>query len=217
MSEADDKIKEEGQAAGAPDGAAAADAGQQTTEIAETPDTRISALEAERDDIRDRMLRIAADFENYKKRVRKEQLDAVSRAREEVLRELLEVIDNLERAISAATEPSDPVLKGVNLVVRQFQSKLERYDVKAFESTGQPFDPRRHEAISQVPTADAAPGTVVREHQKGYMVGDRLLRPAVVGVACAPAPKEPPNDETKDGQPQADQGEPAADGESGTP
>ena len=158
---------------------------------AATAEERLASLQAERDEIKDRMLRIAADFENWKKRSRKEQIDAESRVREQVLKDMLEVVDNLERATSAYVENGSvdgaAVLKGVNLVLRLFQSKLERYNVKPFDAKGQPFDPRVHEAISQVPTADVAPGTVATEMQKGYRIGDKLLRPAIVAVATAPA------------------------------
>jgi molecular chaperone GrpE len=141
------------------------------------------------------MLRIAADFENSKKRSRKEQTDAEARVREQVLKDMLEVVDNLERATSAYVENGSvdgaAVLKGVNLVLRLFQSKLERYNVKPFEAKGQPFDPRVHEAISQLPTDEVPPGSVAAEFQKGYRIGDKLLRPAIVAVATAPAkPKD---------------------------
>lgn len=171
---------------GTPDGEAGAQQAKPAGE-APSPADRLATLEAEKNEARERMLRIAAEFENYKKRVRKEQSESESKARESVLRDMLEVIDNLERAV-AVGEGADPktVLQGVQLVLRLFGSKLERYEVKAFEAKGQPFDPRLHDAISQVPTADAPPGSVVSEVQKGYKIGDRLLRPAMVAVAVAP-------------------------------
>jgi molecular chaperone GrpE len=157
---------------------------------ATTPEERIAQLEAERDETKDRMLRIAADFENWKKRARKEQSDGEARVREGVLKDVLEIADNLERATSAYSENGQvdgaAVLKGVNLVLRLFQNKLERYDVRPFETKGQPFDPRVHEAISQVQTSDVPPGAVATEMQKGYRIGDKLLRPAIVAVAAAP-------------------------------
>jgi molecular chaperone GrpE len=96
-------------------------------------------------------------------------------------------MDNLDRALAAFDGASDPkaVEQGVALVLRLFQSKLERLDVKPFESKGQPFDPRIHDAISQVPTDDHPAGVVVTELQRGYRLGDRLLRPASVVVAVA--------------------------------
>jgi molecular chaperone GrpE len=155
-----------------------------------TPEERIAALEAEKADLKDRMLRIAADFDNWKKRARKDQADGESRAKETVLRDLLEVTDNLERATASWGRSKETDAKsikdGVELVLRQFHSKLERYQVKSVESVGKPFDPRFHEAISQAPTADAQPGSVLQELQKGYLIGDRLLRPAMVVVAVAP-------------------------------
>lgn len=155
---------------------------------------RIAALEAEKTDLRDRMLRIAAEFENWKKRARKEQTDAESKVRESVLRDMLEVIDNLDRATAATGGATDlqSVQQGIALVLRLFGQKLERYDVRPLDAKGKPFDPRLHEAISQAPSAEVPPGTVLNELQKGYKVGDRLLRPASVVVAIAPpvvAPK----------------------------
>jgi molecular chaperone GrpE len=160
-----------------------------------TPEERIAALEAERDEMKDRMLRLAADFENWKKRARKEQSDAEARVRESVLKDVLEVADSLERATSAYPQSGDgqvdggAILKGVNLVLRVLQGKLERYGVRAMESKGQPFDPRVHEAISQLPTDEVPPGSVAAEFQKGYRIGDKLLRPASVAVAVAASPK----------------------------
>jgi molecular chaperone GrpE len=158
------------------------------------PRDQVAALEAERVDMRDRMLRIAAEFENYKKRVRREQTENENKARESVLKDFLEVADNLERASAAVEGASDvkALQQGVALVLRLFQSKLERYDVKPLEVKGQPFDPRLHDAISQVPSAEAPPGSVLSEVQKGYKIGERLLRPAMVVVAVAPSPAAPP-------------------------
>lgn len=185
----------------------ASDAGTETTATTEpvpelpppTPEERVVALEAEKAELRDRMLRIAADFENWKKRSRKELSDGEARVKEQVLRDFLEIIDNLERATmswqtgkeESAQIDAKAVRDGVDLVLRQFRSKLERYQVKPVDAKGAPFDPRFHEAISQVPAPDAKPGSVVHELQKGYMIGERLLRPAMVVVAVAPASPAP--------------------------
>ena len=156
-------------------------------------ETRLAALTVERDEIKDRMLRIAAEFENWKRRARKEQEDAEAKVRESVLRDMLDVLDNLERAVGAfgegagAAPDGAAVVKGVSLVLRLFQSKLERYNVKPIVARGEPFDPRVHEAISRVETADVPPGAVVAELQRGYRIGERLLRPAMVSVATGPA------------------------------
>jgi len=158
-----------------------------------TPEERISALETEKGELRDRMLRIAADFENWKKRSRREAAETETKGREGVLRDVLEVIDNLERALAASNGGVDgaSVVKGVELVLRLFNAKLERYGVQPIESKGQPFDPRVHEAISRITTADFPAGTVAMEMQKGYRIGERLLRPAMVGVAAAPPAPAP--------------------------
>jgi molecular chaperone GrpE len=164
-----------------------------------TPEDRAAALAAERDEIKDRMLRIAAEFENWKKRARKEKDDAVASARESVLRDVLEIADNLERAANAQTKGDGvvdgaAVMKGVALVLRLFQQKLERYEVKPFEVAGQPFDPRVHEAVSRVESAEVPSGSVVSELQKGYKVGERLLRPALVSVSTGPKPQSEPSE-----------------------
>jgi molecular chaperone GrpE len=165
-----------------------------------TPEERLAAVTAERDEMKDRMLRIAADFENWKKRARKEQSDAVAQARESVLKDVLEIADNLERATGAqalggkggaGVVDGAAVVKGVNLVLRLFQQKLERYEVRPFETTGQPFDPHIHEAISRV-ESDVPAGSIANELQKGYRVGERLLRPAMVSVSTGPKSNKPP-------------------------
>ena len=155
-----------------------------------SPAERVAALEAEKAELKDRMLRIAAEFDNYKKRTRKEMGEHEVKAREGVLREFLEIADNLERAVASWKEGEQKDVKsvqdGVDLVLRLFKSKLERHSVTAIVAKGQPFDPRVHDAISQAPSADVPPGTVLHELQKGYRVGERLLRPALVVVAKAP-------------------------------
>jgi molecular chaperone GrpE len=163
-----------------------------------TSEERIALLESEKAEIKDRMLRIAADFDNWKKRSRKDLSDGEMRAKESVLRDFLEIADNLERATASWGEGKDgkesdakSVRDGVELVLRQFRSKLERYQVKPVESVGLPFDPRFHEAISQAPSADAKPGSILHELQKGYLIGEKLLRPAMVVVASAPPVAKP--------------------------
>jgi molecular chaperone GrpE len=164
-----------------------------------TPEERLAALAAERDELKDRMLRIAAEFENWKKRARKEQTDAVSEARERVLKDMLEVVDYLERAVGMQAPGNGAVdgaavLKGVDLVLRLLKQKLERYEVRPFEAAGQPFDPRVHEAISRVEHPEIPAGSVAAELQKGYRVGERLLRPAMVSVSSGGKPTTTPSE-----------------------
>ena len=166
---------------------------------AATPEERLAALAAERDELKDRMLRIAAEFENWKKRARKEQTDAVSEARERVLKDMLEVVDYLERAVGMQAPGNGAVdgaavLKGVDLVLRLLKQKLERYEVRPFDAAGQPFDPRVHEAISRVEHPEIPSGSVAAELQKGYRVGERLLRPAMVSVSSGGKPTTPPSE-----------------------
>jgi molecular chaperone GrpE len=150
---------------------------------------KVAALEKEKKDNWDRYLRAAADLENSRKRQKREIEDAKFDAKNKILKEMLPVVDNLERAIEhAAQAGTNPIVEGVQLVLRQFTTAFERLDVTAIDAMGQPFDPNLHEAISQQ-ESDAAPGTVVQVLQRGYRSGERLLRPALVVVAKAPAPK----------------------------
>ncbi len=172
-------------------GGAAGAQGNGDGEAPPTPEQQLAAALAERDETKDRMLRIAAEFENWKKRARKDQSDAVAQAREQVLKDVLEVADNLERATAQADGATDPaaVVKGVSLVLRVLQQKLERHDIKPIVVQGQPFDPHQHEAVSRVESADVPAGSIAAELQKGYKIGDRLLRPALVSVSTGPKPK----------------------------
>jgi molecular chaperone GrpE len=157
-------------------------------------EARIAALEKDKKENWDRYLRSAADLENLRKRQKREMDDVRLESKGRVLKEMLPVVDNLERAIEHATAQAgtNPIIEGVQLVLRQFLTAFERLDVTPVEAAGQPFDPNLHEAISQQ-ESDAPPGTVVQVLQRGYKSGDRLLRPALVVVAkarTAPPPAE---------------------------
>jgi molecular chaperone GrpE len=149
---------------------------------------KLAAAEKEKKDNWDRYLRAAADLENTRKRQKRELDDARFETKNKVLKEMLPVVDNLERAIEHAGGEGEknPIVEGVQLVLRQFQTAFERLEVTAIEAMGQPFDPNLHEAISQQ-DSDAPPGTIVQVLQRGYRAGDRLLRPALVVVAKAKA------------------------------
>jgi molecular chaperone GrpE len=137
----------------------------------------------------DKYLRMAADLDNFRKRARRENEDAERRGRENLLKDLLPVFDNLERAASAATQATDAkaVADGVRMVIKQFEGTLERVGVTRVTSSGVAFDPNVHEAISHQETSEHPPGTVVAEVQAGYLIGDKLVRAAMVVVAKAPA------------------------------
>ena len=131
----------------------------------------------------DSYLRLAADFDNYRKRVAREQVELTSRANERLLNELLPVLDDLERALEAAAEHEEAKLEeGVRLVHRSLLGLVERHGLSEIETDGA-FDPHVHEALLAQPADDAEPGSVVQVLQKGYRLGDRVLRPARVVVA----------------------------------
>lgn len=159
-------------------------------------EAKLASLEKDKKDNWDRYLRAAADLENLRKRQRREIDDAKLESKGRVLKEMLPVVDNLERAIEHATNQAgtNPIVEGVQLVLRQFLTAFERLDVTPIEAAGQPFDPNLHEAISQQ-ECEAPPGTVVQVLQRGYKSGDRLLRPALVVVAkskAVPVPDSQP-------------------------
>jgi len=159
-------------------------------------ETKIAALEKDKKDNWDRYLRAAADLENLRKRQKRELEDARLDSKGRVLKEMLPVVDNLERAIEHATAQAgtNPIVDGVQLVLRQFLTAFERLEVTPVEAGGQPFDPNLHEAISQQ-ESDSPPGTVVQVLQRGYKAGDRLLRPALVVVAKARSAATPAGQE----------------------
>jgi len=158
---------------------------------------RIAALERDLKEAQDGRLRIAADFDNYRKRARRDADDASRRAREETLFAMLAVADNLERALDHADENNAAsIAEGVRLVHRQLLAVLDKFEVRPFESVGAAFNPEEHDAVGQLETADAPGGSVVREMARGYRAGNRVLRPAMVVVARPPAPPEPVDSES---------------------
>lgn len=142
--------------------------------------------QAEAEQNKDLYLRALADLQNYRKRAQREKEDAIRFANENLLREMVPVIDNLERAIEHAGGESDGnMLQGVQMTLEQFRKVLDSFGVKPIEAVGQPFDPNFHQAMGQIPASDQPPNTVVEELQKGYILNNRLLRPAMVMVAKA--------------------------------
>ena len=138
---------------------------------------------------KEQWIRTAADFDNYRKRSRREVDDARKAGREELLRELLPVFDNLERGVQSAQRATEvkPVVDGLGMILKQFGDTIGRLGIKKVASVGVPFDPSVHEAIQQVESADHEPGTVLAEVQPGYVQGDRLVRAALVVVSKAPS------------------------------
>jgi molecular chaperone GrpE len=144
---------------------------------------RIEVLERERDEYLDSLQRLKAEFDNYRKRVTREQESFAARASEALLKELLPVLDDLERALDAAEQHEEAKLEeGVRLVHRSLYEALRKQGLELIETDG-PFDPHVHEALLAQPAEDAQPGSVLQVLQKGYRLGDRVLRPARVVVA----------------------------------
>ncbi len=146
---------------------------------------RVEALEKERDQLRDRLLRTAAEFENYKKRRESEIGQLIAYANAELLTELLPVIDDYERSLKAAkdTKDFDSFYQGIELIYKKLMGVLAKQGVKPIHAVGQPFDPELHDALLQVESNDHEAGIVVEEHLKGYKMHDRVLRHAQVIVS----------------------------------
>ena len=139
---------------------------------------------------KERCLRIYAEFENTRKRYDREKIEFVKYANEGLVIEFLNVVDDLERAVTAAAtkhEDYDSFLKGVELVMGRIRDLLKKNDIKVMKTVGKKFDPHCHEILLQVPSTEYADGTVIEEFQRGYYLGDRVVRTAKVKVAVEPA------------------------------
>lgn len=159
---------------------------------------RIAELEEQVADLNDALLRKQADFENFRKRMFREREETAKYANSALLLDLVEIIDNFERAIKSSEESQDFVTfhQGIELIEKQFLSMLEsKYGLKRFESEGTEFDPEKHEAIAVDQESDHDVQTVVEDYQKGYMLHDRVLRHAKVKVAMPTA--EPASTESE--------------------
>jgi molecular chaperone GrpE len=183
-----------------------APAGSESAAAAGEPDP-LATVTAERDKLREQLLRTAADFDNYRKRSKRDLDDAKQRGKDDVIRELLPVFDNLERAVQTADSASDvkSVLDGVRMVLKLFEDTSERMGLSRVPSVGERFDPAVHEAIQQQETDAQPPGTIIAEVAAGYRFGQRLVRPAMVVVARKPseakAPSAPPGASQRPAEP----------------
>jgi len=159
-----------------------------------TPEERIAELEGllaakevEARENWDRFLRERADLENYRKRANREKEELLNYGIKSLVEEILPVVDNLERALlHSGEEDLSAVVEGIRMTHTMLVSALKKFGAVAVESVGAPFDPAFHQAVAQIPTDQHQPNTVVEEFQKGYILRDRLLRPAMVTVASAP-------------------------------
>ena len=150
---------------------------------------KVESLEKEAKETHDRLLRVSAEFENYKKRAAREMNDFRKFANESFVKAMLPVVDNLDRAIESSDKEKhahSSMLEGVNMTLKEILKVLDQFGVKRFDSLGTSFDPGLHQAVMQEETEDHDENSVVKELQKGYMMHDRLLRPAMVVVSKKP-------------------------------
>ena len=161
--------------------------GEEKEEIEELR-KKLEEKEKEAKENHDRLLRMAADLENFKKRAAKEKEDYLKFANEDLIKAILPFVDNLERAVSHAEKVEDTgvMIEGVRLTIQQIHQALNKFGLSSFESVGKPFDPAVHEAMLAVETDQHEPNQVLEEFQKGYLLNDRLLRPATVSVSKLP-------------------------------
>lgn len=169
---------------------AAAGDGSEATE--ESPEEQLAKM-------RDRLMRTAADFDNYRKRTRRDIADAERRVQEDLVRALLPTFDNIERAVAHAESARDvkSLADGLQMVMKQFMDTLGGLGIERVESLGKAFDPADHEAVQHLVTSEVAAGVVTQELQAGYRWKGRLVRPAMVVVAKAPS-QPPPAGESED-------------------
>jgi len=169
-------------------------------EASDSPSQDTAPEPDETREIRDRLLRLQADFENFKKRIERERLDHLRYATAELVGRLLPVLDNFERAIAAFRPegPSEAVIEGVQLIHRQLLQELEKEGLRGMESVGQPFDPGLHEAVATEADASLPPHSVTQVFQRGYFLHDRLLRPAMVRVCVDASDGQAVTDDRKE-------------------
>jgi len=180
---------EDSKATAAAAGSEAASGGEAHSEV-DNLRHQVAEKDKELAELKDKYLRVLADAENARKRIRQQSEDSVRLQRENFLRDLLPIVDNLERAVEAARGASgadQPIVEGVEMVLRALLDFLRTHGVTQVSAVGQQFDPQRHEAVDQVHSPDHPPNTVVSEFHRGYLIGDRTLRPARVAVANSQA------------------------------
>jgi molecular chaperone GrpE len=168
------------------DPAEASPAAAEPRDATDTGAIDVGALARERDDLHDRLLRKTAEFENYRRRVDRERREQSDQAVIDLLQQLLSVVDDFDRALTVEAGPeANAYRKGVELIHAKMNDVLRRYNVRPFETLGMDFDPNVHQAVVHETSPDHREGEVIGELQRGYLMGDKLLRPAMVKVAKA--------------------------------
>lgn len=175
-------------------------AGDEQGEAAAEPtgEERVAQLEAEVNDLTDQLLRKSADFDNFRKRKMREQEEFAAYANKDLLLDIVPIIDDFERAIKSSEDAKDfeAFHNGVAMIERQLVSILERkWKLKRFDSEGEVFDPQRHEAMMSEERSDHTDSIVLEDYQKGYLLGERVLRPAKVKVSVPAAEKDVSEDQ----------------------
>jgi molecular chaperone GrpE len=164
------------------------------------PDVDVAALMEERDRFKDQLLRARAEFDNYRKRMERDADRLRKTAAASVIHDLLPVLDNLERALEHANDESGGLAQGVEMVLKQMHEVLARHGVGPISTVGKPFTPDLHEAMMMMESAEVPPGHVTQEFQKGYRMGERVLRHAKVAVSAAPPESAAPETEKAPGE-----------------
>lgn len=152
----------------------------------QTKEQLLTALEKELELQREKHLRLYAEFENFKKRAVRQREEALRGANEDLVRELLSSLDNLETALKHAADPTDGLAQGVEMTLRELKRTLEKFGLTSIEAMGQPFNPEFHHAIAQVERDDVPEMSVVEEFRAGYMFGGRVIRASLVAVSKKP-------------------------------
>lgn len=158
------------------------------------PQDPLAQLTAERDALKDQLMRMAAEFDNYRKRTARESAQIRKTAAASLVRGLLPVLDNLERALNHATGEATALSQGVEMIMKQLKDALASAGLEAIDAVGQPFDPQVHEALTHQPSEEHPADHVALEFERGYRLGDTVLRAAKVVVSSGPAAEAAPED-----------------------
>lgn len=180
-----------------PEEEAAETEGEPSTVVVEEGPSELQKLQQEVNDLRDEILRMRADTDNLRKRLQREKQDSVQFANERLIRELIPIFENLERALAAPDTNADSLKEGVQMTSNQILALFKKENVEPIRAVGEPFDPSIHEVLNQVESPDHDENTVIEEYSKGYRMNGRVLLPARVVTSKKPA-KEEPEDQDSD-------------------
>jgi molecular chaperone GrpE len=174
-----------------------------------TPEQKMDQLAKENEDLQDKFVRLMADFDNYKKRASKEKSDVIQFGNEGLLKDILPIIDNIERLLTYSYREGNwkSFQEGIELLLAEINKTLAKYGVEPIEALGKPFDPNLHQAMQRAETDEVEPNIVVEVYQKGYLYRGRLLRPSLVVVSVSPKGEEEEKGEEDAPKPHEQSGE----------